>query len=237
MAIKFEDIIASNVSDGILTTGDQIKITKADTKTKLQVGSDIVSQLSLQSDIFKDLNQTIDRTNFKSISFLSDYPNAVDTAINEVIRVTTTALDTLASKINTSTSTTPTTSDGLDNIKTNSYFLLGTDLDITTIGAAIKNLSSGYGYVQNDLKLATNADAAGLNYAANTSTKPFSGISSIPKNTLIKCISTDVSDITNMTSYDLSKNITIIAMPGGSTDSDLTDRVAALEALLKLGTD
>lgn len=232
MAIAFDDNIICN-GDGIsLITGDQIKIKDSD--TKLQVGSDIVVSFDISSSIVSDDKQKINRNNFKSITTLDEYPNAVDAVINEVVRVTTNIIASLAEKISNGSSAT----DGLNSIITDAYFLAGDDLTITTIGSKIENLTVGsYGYVQSDITLSTKSNE-GLHYMFNVSTKPFGNITKIPKDTLIKCISTDVTSLKIDTStYDLSNNIVIIAMPGGSTDSDLTNRVAALEALLKLSTN
>lgn len=224
MAIKFDDIIAANRSDGVLTTSYQITFS---TEDKLKVGSDITTTFFIDStNIAKSYQIAHDK--FKSITFLSEYPKAVDTVINEVINVTTNVITELANKINDSASSDL-------NITTDKYLLCGSALTKDNIITALKNLTVGsYGYVEYDINLTTSS----LVYSTATNV-PFSDLSVIPKNTLIKAISTDISklSINDSDSYALSNNIAIIAIPRDTTtDTDLSNRVAALEKLLKLTT-
>lgn len=235
MAIKFDDVIASNTQEGVLTTSDQIKISTTSNNDKLLVGSDITTNFSIDDTFFNSIEQQVNHSNFKSITLLSEYPKAVDTAINEVIRVTTNLIAKLANKISNSSDDSNT---GLDAIKTDKYLITSTDINKANLTTIVDSLTVGaYGYIANDITLSTDSNANALSYNLNMSTKPFNDITKIPKNTLIKVISTDTSNASSAGNYDLANNITIIAMPGGSTDDALAARVTALETLLKLDTD
>lgn len=233
MAIKFDDVIASNTQEGVLTTSDQIKIST--TNNSLTVGNDITKNFSINSTFFASEEQQVNHNNFKSIALLSEYPKAVDSAINEVIRVTTNIIAKLANKISNSSDDSNT---GLDAIETNGYLITSTDITKNSLATILNTLTVGsYGYIANDITLSTNSNDNALSYNLNISSKPFNNIAKIPKNTLIKVISVSTNTIDASTNYDLANNIAIIAMPGGSTDDTLAARVTALETLLKLGSD
>lgn len=233
MAIKFDDVIASNTQEGVLTTSDQIKIST--TNDNLIVGSNITTNFSIDSTFLNSEDQKVNRANFKSIALLSEYPEAVDSAINEVIRVTTNIIAKLADKISNSSDDSNT---GLDAIKTDGYLITSTDITKNSLATILNTLTVGsYGYIANDITLSTDSNDKALSYNLNISSKPFNNITKIPKNTLIKVISVSTNDIEAYTNYDLANNIAIIAMPGGSTDDTLAARVTTLETLLKLGSD
>lgn len=235
MAIAFDDRIKSNVSDGILTTGDQILLSS--TKDTIDVGTNIVKKLSIGT-----CEQDITFPTNISIKTLEEYPTTLDNVITACLNATTNVVSSAIKCINSSSNAN--TNSIFDNIETEYIINISSNIDSTNIKSALQSISNlfvgkntVYGYLGANIKLNV-GDSTQLVYSTQ-SDKIFNELNTIPRNTLIKVSTINISTHED-NKYHLQDVMQILILPSTTNNVDnttLENRITKLENLLSLSSN
>lgn len=228
MAIKVDDRLKSNVSDGILTTGDQIAIS---TNTDNHKISTLKTSISIND---KKYNLAI-ATEY-DLTTVNDIPNIINYVNDTIITLTSNLIETPI----------------IDNIKASNYsisFDNNTDyFGVSTITNIddLHNIFLGT-FHNNDIKfplvtllsapIEINLINNGLIYS--TEYNPYKSLKIIPKNSLVCVLSTTHLNVATVDDYNIwpiDKCIQILSIPtsANTSDNDYETRISNIEKLLSL---